>query len=83
MVLGCKTIEKSINYGFLNERIIKKHIQNAEYYQKYQLFLVTSPLMEKHFMEQCGIKEDKLIRADYPAAYTQKKFQLIIIIFWN
>ena len=27
---------------------------------------MTSPLMEKHFMDQCGIDEDKVIRAGYP-----------------
>ena len=64
--VGCKAIEKNVKSGFLNERIVKKNILNKEIYKKYQLFLVTSPLMEKHFKEQCDIDDDKLIRAGYP-----------------
>lgn len=64
--VGCKSIERKVNFGFLNERIAKKYIRNNYYYKNYQLFLVTSPLMEKHFKEQCGIDDDKVIRAGYP-----------------
>ena len=64
--VGCKSIERKVNFGFLNERIAKKYIKNNYYYKNYQLFLVTSPLMENHFKEQCGIDDDKVIRAGYP-----------------
>ncbi|MDO5520774.1 MAG: CDP-glycerol glycerophosphotransferase family protein [bacterium] len=64
--VGCKSIERKVDFGFLNERIAKKYITYNEYYKKNQLFLVTSPLMEKHFKEQCGIDDDKVIRAGYP-----------------
>ena len=64
--VGCKSIERKVTSGFLNGRIAKKYITNNEIYKKNQLFLVTSPLMEKHFREQCGIDEDKVIRAGYP-----------------
>ena len=64
--VGCKSIERKVNFGFLNERIAKKYIKNNYYYKNYQLFLVTSPLMESHFKEQCGIDDDKVIRAGYP-----------------
>lgn len=64
--VGCKVIEKNVRSGFLNERVTKKNIVNKEIYQKYQLFLVTSPMMEKHFIEQCDLPEDKIIRGGYP-----------------
>lgn len=73
--VGCKTVEKGVTYGFLNERIIKKHIINMDCYQNYQLFLVTSPLMEKHFIKQCDLAEDKIIRAGYPCCFYPGKIK--------
>ena len=64
--VGCKSIERKVTGGFLQERIAKKYIRNNRIYKNAQLFLVTSELMEKHFMEQCGIDEELLIRAGYP-----------------
>lgn len=64
--VGCKSIERKVNSGFLRERIAKKYIQNNDILRNNQLFLVTSEVMEKHFKEQCGIDDDKVIRAGYP-----------------
>lgn len=64
--VGCKSIERKVNFGFLNERIAKKYITYNTIFKNNQLFLVTSPLMEKHFKEQCGIDDDKVIRGGYP-----------------
>ena len=64
--VGCKSIERKVNSGFLRERIAKKYIQNNDMLRNNQLFLVTSEVMEKHFKEQCGIDDDKVIRAGYP-----------------
>lgn len=72
--VGCKTVERQIKAGFLNERIIKKAILNAEYYEKYQLFLVTSPLMENHFIHQCGVPKDLVLRAGYPRCEYQVNY---------
>lgn len=71
--VGCKTVELKVTTGFLNERITKKYIQNMSYYKNNELFLVTSPLMEKHFIEQCGLNEKNIVRAGYPcnASITQ------------
>ena len=38
--------------------------RNNRIYKNAQLFLVTSELMEKHFMEQCGIDEELLDKAE-------------------
>ena len=73
--VGCKAIEKNVRSGFLNERVIKKNIINKDVYQKYQLFLVTSPLMEKHFIEQCDLPKDKIIRAGYPCCFYKGKVE--------
>lgn len=75
--VGCKTVEKKVNYGFLAERIAKKFIKNNEYYQKNMLFLVSSPLMEEHFIKQCGLHEHQLIRAGYPRCIYQQYFEKI------
>lgn len=64
--VGCKAIEKNVVEGFLAERVIKKNIKNFQTYKNYQMFLVTSPLMEEHFKKQCDIDDDKVIRAGYP-----------------
>lgn len=64
--VGCKTVERGVTSGFLHERIVKKHIENRRIYDTYQLFLATSPLMEEHFKQQCGIDDDKIVRAGYP-----------------
>lgn len=71
--VGCKSIERKVDFGFLNERIAKKYIQNNEFYKNNQLFLVTSPLMEKHFIEQVGLEEHQLIRAGYPCCFSPDK----------
>ncbi len=64
--VGCKSIERKVTSGFLRERIAKKYIQNNDILRNNQLFLVTSELMETHFKEQCGIDDNKVIRAGYP-----------------
>lgn len=67
--VGCKVIEERIDSGVLNERIAKKYIQNMGIYRNNELFLVTSPLMEKHFTEQCSLNEKQIIRAGYPCCF--------------
>lgn len=64
--VGGKSVELKVESGFLDARIVKKHIINKLAYKKYMLFLATSPMMETHFREQCDIDEDKIIRAGYP-----------------
>lgn len=71
--VGCKSIERKVTFGFLNERIAKKYIKNNAFYMNNQLLLVTSPLMEEHFKQQMGIEEDKLIRAGYPCCFSPDK----------
>lgn len=65
--VGCKSIEKKVDAGSLNEKLMKKAVRNNEYYLRRQLFLVTSPLMEKHFSEQCDVDENRIVRAGYPS----------------
>lgn len=73
--VGCKSIERKVTSGFLQERIAKKYIQNNDMLRNNQLFLVTSELMEKHFKEQCGIDDDKVIRAGYPRCVVNDKVE--------
>lgn len=69
--VGCKTIERGVTTGFLRERIVKKHIVNHEAYRHNSLFLVTSPLMERHFVEQCALEEHAILRGGYPRCHEQ------------
>ncbi len=64
--VGCKSIERKLTDSYLRERVAKKYIQYNDLFRNNQLFLVTSELMEKHFKEQCGIDDDKVIKAGYP-----------------
>lgn len=73
--VGCKSIERKVTDGFLQERIAKKYIQNNDILRNNQLFLVTSEIMEKHFKEQCGIDDDKVIRAGYPRCVVNDNIQ--------
>lgn len=73
--VGCKAIERKVERGFLNERLVKKHVQNNEFIKNNQLFLVTSPLMEKHFVDNIALEEDKLIRAGYPCCFSPDKLR--------
>lgn len=69
--VGCKSIERKVTDSFLRERIAKKYIQHNDILRNNQLFLVTSELMERHFKEQCGIDDDKVVRAGYPRCIVQ------------
>ena len=75
--VGCKSIERKVDSGFLVDRIITKYIKNSNYYFKNMLFLVTSPLMEKHFCEQVGVSPEHVIRAGYPRCVYQQHFSKI------
>ena len=64
--VGVKGIERGMNEGYLRERIIRKHIVNAQAYHDCQLFLATSPAMEAHFSKQIGLQPDRIVRGGYP-----------------
>ncbi|MFT4085078.1 MAG: CDP-glycerol glycerophosphotransferase family protein [Nocardioides sp.] len=64
--VGVKSIERGMNEGYLQERIFRKYITNNQAYHDRQLFLVTSPAMERHFAKQIGFGPDQAIRAGYP-----------------
>ncbi len=73
--VGCKTVEKHVNYGFLAERIARKFIKYNDFYATHMLFLVTSPLMEEHFKKQIDLRDENLIRAGYPRCIYQKYYE--------
>lgn len=72
--VGCKSIEKKLKAGRVFSEVARKYINNNELFYNNQIFLVTSPLMEKHFIEQVGIKEGNVIRGGYPSNI--KKFEV-------
>lgn len=73
--VGCKSIERKVDYGFLFKRIMKKYIVNNNYYLNNMLFLVTSPLMKEHFKNQVGLSDDMVIEAGYPRCIYQQNYE--------
>ena len=73
--VGCKNIERKIKAGFLAPRIAKKHITNHNIYNNQQLFLTTSPLMERHFTEQCALEPHAILRGSYPRCHEKIAMQ--------
>ena len=55
--------------------ISKKIYSQQRNFPQQPLFLVTSEIMEKHFKEQCGIDDDKVIRAGYPRCVVNDDIQ--------
>lgn len=72
--VGCKSIEKKLKDGRVFNEVARKYITNNELFYNNQIFLVTSPLMEKHFIEQVGLKPENVIRGGYPSNI--KKFEV-------
>ena len=70
--VGCKPIERNLKDGALSEGIAKKYIKYNQFFRNNQLFLVTSPMLEENFKFQCGIDDDKVIKAGYPRCIYQK-----------
>lgn len=73
--VGVKNIERGMTKGYLQERIAKKYILNNRAYHENQLFLVTSPMMEKHFATQIGLAEKNIVRGGYPQNLYAKNFK--------
>lgn len=75
--VGLKQIERKVNNIMFDRRIAKKYIKYNEYIIKNMLFLVTSPMMEKHFQSQLALDNQQIIRGDYPRNAYQKQFDKI------
>jgi CDP-glycerol glycerophosphotransferase (TagB/SpsB family)/FMN phosphatase YigB (HAD superfamily) len=72
--VGVKAIERRLTQGALTTRIARKYITNNVAYHSTQQFLVTSPFMEAHFIEQVGLEPDQLVRGSYPQNIYARRF---------
>ena len=72
-----KRIERKLFEGEIALGHATKYIRNNAWYRDHQLMLVTSPTIEKEFMLDCGIDEDKLIRAGYPRCLYNRMYEPI------
>ena len=70
-----KRIERKLFDGDIAFGHATKYIRNNAWYRDHQLMLVTSPTIEKEFMLDCGIDEDKLIRAGYPRCLYNRRYE--------
>lgn len=75
--VGCKPIERNQKNSYFNDRLAKKYIRYNDLYINNQLFLVTSPFIEKDVRFQCGIDKDKVVKAGYPRCMYQKYLEPI------
>ena len=73
--VGCKSIEKNVKSGMLNAGLVKKNIVNMTMYKNNELFLVTSPLMERHFADNCRLDEHAILRGAYPCCFVKDKVE--------
>ena len=73
--VGFKRIERSLFLGDIAKGIAKKYIEHGTYYRNHQLLCVTSPAIEKEFMEDLGVDEDQLVRTGYLRCQYQQNFQ--------
>ena len=67
--VGCKYIEKNVDKRsspLIKRKIVKKYIRNNNVYKNNTMFLVTSKFMENHFIEDCNLKRENIIRGGYP-----------------
>lgn len=73
--VGIKPIERYVDSPGIKYRTYKKYIRYNELYRNNQLFLATSPLMEKHFTKMLNLDNDQIIRSGYPAnMYDKEEF---------
>lgn len=64
--VGLKKIERRIDVNDANLSTIKKYIEYNSFFRNNMCCLVTSPMMERHFKEQLGLKDTQIIRGGYP-----------------
>lgn len=65
--VGLKHVELALGTdSALSNSIVKKYIKNFKLYKNQTYFLATSSAMEKHFIEDTVIEEDKILRGPYP-----------------
>ncbi|MCR4672243.1 MAG: CDP-glycerol glycerophosphotransferase family protein [Lachnospiraceae bacterium] len=73
--IGFKTIERRLFTGEIAGGIAKKYIKHGTYYRDNQLMTVSSPELEKEFILDAGVDEEKIIRSGYPRCLYQQNFE--------
>lgn len=65
--VGIKPIERYVDSQGIKYRTYKKYIRYNQMYRNNQLFLTTSPMMEKHFKTMLNLDDDQILRSGYPS----------------
>lgn len=73
--VGFKHIERKLFLGDIALGLAQKYISHNAFYRDHQLMTVTSPMIEKEFVADCGLDEDKLIRSGYLRCLYQQNFE--------
>ena len=63
--VSCEKFENEIKRGYDREEIVKKNIKNKKIYKDNQLYLVSSPYVEKRIKNACAISDEMTIRGGY------------------
>lgn len=73
--VGFKHIERKLLMGDLSMELARKYIQRGVFYRDHQLMVVTSPVIEKEYVEDCGVDKDKFVRTGYLRCLYQQNFE--------
>ena len=75
--VGFKHIERKLFLGDISMDLARKYVMRGTFYRDHQLMVVTSPTIEKEYVEDCGVDPDKFVRTGYLRCLYQQNFEPI------
>lgn len=75
--VGLKHIERKQFMGDISMDLARKYVERGTFYRDHQLMVVTSPTIEKEYVEDCGVDSDKFVRTGYLRCLYQQNFEPI------
>ena len=73
--VGFKHIERKLFLGDISMDLARKYVTRGTFYRDHQLMVVTSPTIEKEYVEDCGVDSDKFVRTGYLRCLYQQNFE--------
>ena len=73
--VGLKHIERKQFMGDISMDLARKYVERGTFYRDHQLMVVTSPTIEKEYVEDCGVDRDKFVRTGYLRCLYQQNFE--------
>lgn len=76
--VGVKRVERRLFIGDIAMGLAKKYVKQGTFFRDNQLLAVTSPANENEQALDCGVDEDKFIRAGYLRCLYQQNFKPVV-----